>query len=317
MFSAISIRHPPKFAVSWRSIIISRPARLRVRHRALHVEQDQVVSVPLEDIAVIVLAHPEITLSHPVLSACADHKISLFSAGRDHHPNGVFLPYLQHSRSTRLWRLQQRVSRPLAKQIWAAIVRQKIRSQAQCLILLGRDGANLLNQYSLRVRSGDSTNMESIAALHYFSCLFGQTFSRKRPTRINAMLNYGYAVTRGAIAREIVKHGLHPSLGLFHDNEQNSFNLADDFIELFRPLVDLYVASNTTSGESHNLSANDKSGLINLLNVNVKMPRGIMSALSAADQVVESVARVYEDGSSPFLLELPQLIGLDLHVSDT
>ena len=38
-------------------------------------------------------------------------------------------------------------------------------------------------------------------------------------------------------------YGLEPSLGMFHHSELNGFNLADDLIEVFRPLVDLYVAS--------------------------------------------------------------------------
>lgn len=30
-------------------------------------------------------------------------------------------------------------------------------------------------------------------------------------------------------------------MGLFHSSELNSYNLADDFIEVFRPVVDLHV----------------------------------------------------------------------------
>lgn len=304
--------------MSWRSIMISRPARLRVKNRALHIEQEQGISVPLEDIAVILLGHPEITLSHPVLSACAEHRIALFSTGPNFHPNGIFLSYLQHHRSTRFWRMQHRVPRPLAKQLWAMIVRQKIENQARCLKMLSRSGGDLLDAYSARVRSGDSNNMESVAAVHYFSCLFGKQFSRKHDTRVNSLLNYGYAVLRGAVAREIVTHGLHPSVGLCHDSEQNAFNLADDFIEPFRPQIDLHVATiQFKPSNTSDLSSEDKAQLVSLLNVDIGMPRGTMSVLSSIDQVVESAVRVYELGTSPQLLELPMLIGLDSHLPDT
>ena len=84
----------------WRSVVISKPAKLKREHFALVVEQKESARVPFEDIAVIVLNHREITLTHPVLSACAEYGISLFSTGSNHQPNGVFLPFLQHSRAT-------------------------------------------------------------------------------------------------------------------------------------------------------------------------------------------------------------------------
>ena len=55
------------------------------------------------------------------------------------------------------------------------------------------------------------------------------------------MLNYGYAVVRAGIARDLAAQGFHPALGLHHDSVENAFNLADDLIEPFRPLVDLAV----------------------------------------------------------------------------
>ena len=69
----------------------------------------------LEDIAVIVLNHREINLTHPVLSACAEYGIGLYATGHNHQPSGVFLPFLQHSRTTRLMRKQLDIAKPLAR----------------------------------------------------------------------------------------------------------------------------------------------------------------------------------------------------------
>ena len=74
----------------WRSVIVSKPAKLKREHFALVVEQEQSARVPFEDIAVIVLNHREITLTHPVLSACAEYGIGMYSTGDNHQPNGVF-----------------------------------------------------------------------------------------------------------------------------------------------------------------------------------------------------------------------------------
>ena len=297
--------------MTWRSVVISRPARLRREQFRLAIEQELTAFVPFEDIAVIVLNHREITLTHPVLSACGEYGISLFATGDTHHPSGVFLPFLQHSRATRWMRLQLSLPRPVAKQTWATIVRRKIANQSACLRLSRRDGSDRLDSYARRVRSGDVGNLEGQAAAFYFTQLFGKHFHREQPRFTNAALDYGYAVLRGTIARGLVAHGLLPSLGLFHASEQNAFNLADDIIEPFRPLVDLFVSKMIPQADDE-LHPEDKVALVGLLNVDMGMPRGKMSVLSAIEHSIESLARIY-DGGSETLLELPVLIGLEQH----
>lgn len=295
--------------------MISSPAKLRREHFSLAIEQDATAFVPFEDIAVIVLNHREITLTHPVLSACAEYGIGLYATGDDHQPSGVFLPFLQHSRSTRIWRLQLQATRPLVKQIWAALIRRKIANQAACLELCARDGKERLKSFARRVRSGDLEHLEGQAAAFYFPRLFAPHFERTQPRWSNAALDYGYAVVRGAIARTLVAHGLHPSIGLFHASEQNAFNLADDLIEPFRPLVDLHVFRHHPGEERNDLLPIDKAALVNLLNVDMNMPHGVMSVLSAIEHTVESLVRVLESGDE-LLIKLPTLIGLNPHRAD-
>lgn len=298
--------------MTWRSVMISRPAILRREKFALLIEQEQTARVPFEDIAVIVLNHREITLTHPVLSACGEYGIGLFSTGPNHHPNGVFMPFLPHSRGTRMLRLQLDLGRPAAKRAWQAIIQAKIGNQATCLELTDNAGAERLESLARRVRSGDPDNLESQASGVYFRALFGNSFHRGQPLWINAALDYGYTVFRAAIARGLVAHGFLPALGLFHASEQNAFNLADDLIEPFRPLVDLHVFKHRTGHDLDELQPADKAALVGLLNVDMAMPRGTMSALSSIEQAVESLARIYEGGNAG-LLELPQLIGLAAH----
>lgn len=296
--------------MGWRSVMISRPTKLRREHFSLAIEQEKTAYVPFEDIAIIVLNHREIQLTHPVLSACADYGIGLYATGDNHQPNGVFLPFLAHSRTTRLMRKQMDIPRPLAKQGWANIVRRKIENQTAVLRFCAKNGVDRMDSYSRRVRSGDQENLEGQAAAFYFTQLFGQGFYRAEERWANAALDYGYAVLRGAIARGLVAHGMHPPIGLFHASEQNAFNLADDLIEPFRPLVDLHVAKHPAMTEG-DLSSQDKAALVALLNVDVRMPQGKMSALSAIEYAVESLARLFEQGDSE--LELPTLIGLQAH----
>lgn len=298
----------------WRSVVISQPAKLKREHFSLVIEQAQSARVPFEDIAVIVLNNREITLTHPVLSACAEYGIALYSTGDNHQPNGVFLPFLSHSRATRMMRLQLGIDKPQTKRAWAEVIKVKISNQAACLLLAKCGDVGRLQSYASRVRSGDTENMEAQASSYYFPQLFDKGFYRAKDCWVNAALDYGYAIIRGAIARALVAHGFQPNIGLFHRSEQNAFNLADDMIEPYRALVDLHVfnAINPHADPLAELKPTDKTALVALLNADVKMPRGNMSVLASIEQVTESLLRLYEGGNES-VLELPVLIGLQQH----
>ena len=299
----------------WRSVVISQPAKLKREHFSLVIEQAQSARVPFEDIAVIVLNHREITLTHPVLSACGEYGIGLYATGDNHQPNGVFLPFLSHSRATRMMRLQLDIDKPKAKRAWAEIVKVKIANQAKCLTLAKKGDAERLESYAGRVRSGDTENMEAQASSYYFPQLFGKGFHRAKECWVNAALDYGYAVIRGAITRALVAHGFQPNIGLFHRSEQNAFNLADDLIEPYRALVDLHVFHNLNphAPPDAELKPSDKTALVALLNADVQMPRGNMSVLASIEQATESVVRLFEGGNEN-VLEMPVLIGLQQHL---
>ncbi len=299
--------------MSWRSIVISNPARLHREHYSLAIEQDETVFVPFEDIAVIVLDSPQITLTQPVLAACAAYGIALFSTDLTHTPNGVFLPFGVHTRTTRILRLQLKATQPTKKRIWTEIVKAKIRNQARCLKYAGLQSDGRLDKLASSVRSGDAGNFEARAAKWYFDRLFGSRFSRVQDTPVNACLNYGYTVFRGAVARQLVLHGLHPPMGIFHSNEQNAFNLADDLIEPFRPVVDLYVVTHLLAI----LNAPDipKATLVRLLNADMVMPEGITAVSTAMEYAVESFVRVLEGTDRN--LSLPELIPIRTHFRET
>lgn len=296
----------------WRSVVISQPANLKRENYALLVEQEQSARVPFEDIAVIVLNNREITLTHPVLSACAEYGIGLYATGDNHQPSGVFLPFQSHSRATRMLRLQLALDKPTGKRAWAGIVQAKIRNQAFVLRTMNAGDHERLESYARRVRSGDTGNLEAQASAYYFPHLFGKGFYRDQMSWTNAALDYGYAVMRGACARALVSHGMLPTVGLFHSSEQNAFNLADDLIEPYRPVVDLHVATSRKTDDMLELSPTDKTALVSLLNVDIAMPRGVMSVLASVEQAAESLARLY-DGGSEQVLEMPRLIGLNQH----
>ena len=228
-----------------RIIDISRsPAKLSVKHKQLVVDQTPSgkVTMPLADLAVVVVSHPQVTYTQAVLACLAEAGGAFVACNRQYLPVGLFLPLVAHFTQAERFSAQATVSQPIRKRLWKQIVREKIRSQARTLrTLYGEDFG--LSALVSQVRSGDVSNVEARAARRYWPQLFMDIeFRRNRDNQDqNLLLNYGYAVLRAIVARAICGVGLHPSLGLHHHNRYNAFCLADDLMEPFRPIVDLAV----------------------------------------------------------------------------
>lgn len=155
------------------------------------------------------------------------------------------------------------------------------------------------------VRSGDPDNIEAKAAMRYFKFLFGKSFARNDElSNINSCLNYGYAVIRGEIARRLVGHGLFPPIGIFHCNKKNPFNLADDLIEPFRPIVDIFTEKFIKNCNNQDFIL-PKASLVSLLNYEVSMLEGKMAISLAIEYVIESYVRILSNETKK--LSLPNI----------
>jgi CRISPR-associated protein Cas1 len=105
-----------------------------------------------------------------------------------------------------------------------------------------QEKASQIDVYAKQVQSGDPQNREASGARVYWKALIGDTFSRHpEGDWPNALLNYGYTLLRASTARAVCAAGLNPVFGIHHENSTNSFPLADDLMEPYRPLVDYYV----------------------------------------------------------------------------
>lgn len=219
------------------------PASLSVRYEQLLIKHgDREDSVPLEDIAALIVAHPAVCFTQAVLSGLIENGGIFIICNERRLPSGMLLPLEAHSTQTERITAQITASVPLQKQLWAQLVAAKLKAQAALLTeKTGNDWG--IGHLSLKVRSGDPSNIEAQASRRYWQALFGDTFRRipGAEDNVNSLLNYGYAVLRGIIARGICGSGLHPSLGIHHHNKYNPFCLADDLMEPFRPLVDCAV----------------------------------------------------------------------------
>jgi len=207
-------------------------------------------TVPLADV-VMVLTGGQCRLHASVLDQAAAFGIALVHCDWRGIPTSATYSWSNHTRVGARHRSQADLSVPRQKNAWMRIVQAKIRGQAAVLARLDRSGVNELLALAGRVRSGDPANLEGQASRLYWQRLLGTSSFRREPgsrNGANGMLDYGYAVLRGAVLRAVVSAGLVPGLGLWHRRRDNPFALVDDVIEPFRPAVDLVVAQVWTPG---------------------------------------------------------------------
>jgi len=250
--------------VSWRTVVISRRAKLELRLGYLVVRDElQVNKVHLSEMSQLIIENTSVSVTAALLAELAERKIKVIFCDDKRNPNSELVPYYG-SHDTSL-KVKQQVlwSENIKAAVWTEIVSEKIRNQALLLQKLRKDEALLLHQYIEQIELGDVTNREGHAAKVYFNALFGKEFSRTRDCIINAALNYGYSILLSAFNREVVSNGFITQLGLFHGNRFNQFNLSSDLMEPFRPLVDETVVDMELEGE---LSHDDKMSLVNILN---------------------------------------------------
>ena len=291
--------------------MITQPTKLSVKNRQLKITQDEEWSIPMEDISSIVLETPQISISSKVMSLVADNKIVMYSCDDKHLPNGIFIPFASHSRELKIFKNQLECSESFKKRCWQRIVVRKILNQAEVLRLCNKTlMSEYLEKLSSAVKSGDSNNREAIAAKGYFSSLFGNTFNRNYENVYNAALNYGYSIIRGALARTIVSYGYLPFLGIHHKNELNNYNLVDDFIEPFRPIVDLWVRNNINSKTVFNKKI--RSELLNLLNIDVKIQGKLQSVNNSINVMISSYTTAINQKDYK-KLELPEILPIKIH----
>lgn len=198
----------------------------------------EVGRVPLDQVAAVIVHAHGTTWTTSLMVELADRGILAVLCATNHAPKALLWPIEGHHAQGSRMRSQWTASKPLSKQAWKVVVRAKIEMQAAVLQAVGQPHAPVTHFIS-RVRSGDPDNVEAQAARRYWPLLMGRTFRRDQDAAdVNALLNYGYTVLRAATARAVLAAGLHPTIGLHHRDRGNSFALADDLMEPFRPLVD-------------------------------------------------------------------------------
>lgn len=280
-----------------RTLFFSNPYHLSIRYEQL-VATDKAAqeekTVPIEDIGFIVFEHSQITFTQAVIQLLAENNTAVIFCDTRHHPSSMLLHLDTHNIQAELFKHQVQASEPLKKQLWQQTVKAKIKNQAQLLDLMDRDG-EALHHMATKVKSGDSTGMEALAARKYWGRLFPSDFTRDRyGIAPNPALNYGYAILRAAVARSLAGSGLLATLGIHHHNKYNSFALADDIMEPYRPYVDLVVTDMIEQGmDVGDLGKYEKAFLLEMLAMDVHVGRNKRPLMVALSHTTASLARCF------------------------
>ncbi|HAE91202.1 MAG TPA: type II CRISPR-associated endonuclease Cas1 [Tissierella sp.] len=230
--------------MSWRNVMIDDGDHLKVYLDNIEIYKgENKYTLPLSDIGIIVLDGMMTNITTRLLSACSTYNVVIVICDKKHLPVGMYLPFNQHSRTVKIINKQIRWDIDKKGKLWQQIIKYKIDNQSKIMyhFINNKERYLQLQEYIKEVKIGDESNREGHAAKVYFNTLFGNDFYRDDDCIENAMMNYGYAIVRAYIARAIISYGYNPGLGIFHKNEYNAFCLADDILEIFRPVVDAYV----------------------------------------------------------------------------
>ena len=249
-----------------RSILIENKTVLTTKHQQLVLKSETREStIPIEDIGFLVIDNNECFLSIPAMNLLIENNTAIIICNTNHLPNGMFLNLNSHHIQQEIFKNQIDASAPLKKQLWQQTIIEKITNQG---ILLEKITGNK-NSFDFlvsKVLSGDSSNMEGVAASQYWKLFFDFSFKRERfGDYPNNFLNYGYAILRAATARALSGSGLLNTLGIHHKSKYNAFALADDIMEPFRPIVDEKVFEIMQSFEEQELNTKIKSELLQIL----------------------------------------------------
>lgn len=285
-----------------RIVEVAVPARLSVRDAQLVIAFDGMgpVSTPLSEIAILLLVHPQVTLTQAVLSRIAEAGGSVITIDGNFLPASMLLPVQAHFIQTERFAGQIELTLPARKRLWKQIISAKITAQGK--LLKERHGSDSgLVPMAARVRSGDPSNIEAQAARRYWPILFDNPRFRRGsegPDQ-NQHLDYGYAVLRAAVARALCAAGLHPSIGLRHRNRYDTFCLASDLMEPFRPLIDRRVASWILNHDpAERLDSTAKHWLLGALTARYRVEEEQRSLFDILSRTANSLARCITGASS-------------------
>lgn len=293
-------------SMAWRIVHVKEGDVLRLRLDNLEVmKQDNKVFIPLSDITMVVLEGNRTMLSTKLMSRMSQNNVGLVICDDNYLPVGIYLPYGQYHHYSKRAIKQSSWSDEQKGIIWQEVIRQKMNNQLTFARYSGvaSERLELMEDLINNLQVGDTTNREGHVAKVYFDSLYGKSFTRNNNCLINAAMNFGYAILRSCMARIVVGNGLVTMLGIFHRNEFNSFNLVDDLMEPYRPLMDYWVNENVLDDKEY-LSYESRLKIIEFMNQKIRINNKKMTIDNSMQEYVQSFISAIDETDSSLVIKI-------------
>ncbi len=294
--------------MGYRQVIIKKSEKLHFKDNQLIIDKDESsTKVPLEDINYILIEDSSTILTTRLLAELGKNAISLIVCDEKFEPTSIMYPYNYHFKQLDVFSHQLEIDDSIKNEFWNQIVKRKIENSIRVLEMTSKEEFPIskLTEYINEITDGDSKNREGLAAKMYFRSLFGSDFIRFYDDNVNAALNYGYTIIASAIIRNLAVYGLNTYLGIHHSSKINNFNLAYDFLEPYRSVVDKFVYDNKDDIVLP-LSFEFRKKLINLLNKEVLHQNKKYTIEYSIGLLIKSYIKSFSSGE--IKLDLPSII---------
>ena len=294
--------------MGYRQVIIKKSEKLHFKDKQLIIDKDnQSTKIPLEDINYILIEDSSTILTTRLLAELGKNAISLILCDEKYEPTSIMYPYNYHFKQLDVFTHQLEIDDSIKNEFWNQIVKRKIENSIRVLEMTSKEEFPIskLNEYINEVIDGDAKNREGLSAKIYFRSIFGSDFIRFYDDNINAALNYGYTILASAIIRNLAVYGLNTYLGIHHNSKINNFNLAYDFLEPYRSVIDKFVYDNKDDIVLP-LSFEFRKKLINLLNKEVLHQNKKYTIEYSISLLIKSYIKSFSTGE--IKLDLPIII---------
>lgn len=294
--------------MGYRQVFIKKSEKLSFKDNQLVVTKDnEDTKVPLEDINYVIIEDATTIITTRLLAELGKNAIALIICDEKHEPSSIMYPYNHHYKQLENLELQLTNTGLLKDELWKLVVTQKIINQRRVLEIKTMDEYTIekIDNFITEVEPGDVGNREGLAAKMYFRILFGSNFIRHYDDGVNNALNYGYTIFRSCLVRLLSVYGLLTYYGINHKSKTNNFNLAYDFVEPFRPVVDSFVYEHLDE-LTEELSYDIRKQLVNLLNYEVMSEGKRCTVEYAMELLVKSYVKALNCGEVK--LSLPELV---------
>ncbi len=284
--------------MSWRTVVITKTSKLDYSLGYMVVRDiENTVKIHISEISVLIVESTAVSLTAALLNELTQKKVKVIFCDEKHSPAFELTPYYgSHDCSLKLKR-QIEWNVYIKQSVWTLIVAEKIKNQAENLRGFGLEQYKKLYDYIDEIEFNDKSNREGHSAKVYFNAMFGKDFSRNSDAPINSALNYGYSLVLSVFNREVVSNGYITTLGLFHDNMFNQYNLSCDLMEPYRPFVDRVVKNMNVQ----KFDKDEKKIILNLLNDEVVIDGRKQTFINSIKVYCKSIFSALEDNNTDLI----------------